>query len=82
MDFSSYSIYLSQRTNTYPSMNDKSIQICNWYNQPGVLIFVHGHCQCSVCEINIDECCRGGRIDDKFIGPVKTSGEDFESERN
>jgi len=40
-------------------MNDKSVHICNWCNQPSVLIWVHGHFQCSVCGINVDECCRG-----------------------
>jgi len=40
-------------------MNDKSVHICNWCNQQAELIWVHGHCQCSVCRINVDECCRG-----------------------
>ena len=38
-------------------MNEKKLVICNWCNQPSVIIWVHG--QCAVCGINIDECCRG-----------------------
>ena len=33
--------------------------LCNWCNQPSTIIWVHGHGQCSVCGINIDECCKG-----------------------
>ena len=33
--------------------------ICNWCNNPSQIIWVHWHGQCSVCGINIDECCRG-----------------------
>jgi rRNA maturation protein Nop10 len=40
-------------------MNEKQTVICIWCNQPAVVIWVHGHGQCSVCGINIDECCRG-----------------------
>jgi len=40
-------------------MNEKLLRICNWCNQPAVIIWVHGHGQCSVCGINVDECCRG-----------------------
>jgi len=40
-------------------MNEKLLRICNWCNQPSVIIWVHGHGQCSVCKINVDECCRG-----------------------
>ena len=40
-------------------MSEEQLIICNWCNQPSVLVWVHGHGQCSVCGINIDECCRG-----------------------
>jgi len=40
-------------------MKDKKVIICNWCNQQTVIIWVHGHGQCAVCGINIDECCRG-----------------------
>ncbi|MCA2004639.1 MAG: hypothetical protein LDL01_02485 [Ignavibacterium sp.] len=33
--------------------------ICGWCNQQAIIIWVHGHGQCSVCGYNIDECCRG-----------------------
>jgi len=39
-------------------MDDNLLSICNWCNQPSAIIWVHGHGQCSVCGINIDECCR------------------------
>lgn len=38
--------------------SDKKI-ICQWCGHLSELIWVHGHGQCSVCGINIDECCRG-----------------------
>lgn len=40
-------------------MKNKLAIICNWCNQPSVIIWVHGHSQCAVCGINIDECCKG-----------------------
>ena len=40
-------------------MNDDYIKICNWCGQPSDVIWVHGHGQCSVCKIVIDECCKG-----------------------
>lgn len=40
-------------------MDNNSLQLCNWCNQQTVIIWVHGHGQCSVCGINVDECCRG-----------------------
>ena len=40
-------------------MSDEKLIICSWCNQPSVVIWVHGHGQCPVCGINIDECCRG-----------------------
>lgn len=32
---------------------------CNWCGKPTTIIWVHGHGQCALCGINIDECCRG-----------------------
>jgi len=32
---------------------------CPWCNQLTEIIWVHGHGQCTLCGINIDECCRG-----------------------
>jgi len=32
---------------------------CPWCNQLTEIIWVHGHGQCILCWINIDECCRG-----------------------
>jgi len=40
-------------------INNTQSVICNWCNQPSTIIWVHGHGQCSVCGINIDECCKG-----------------------
>lgn len=40
-------------------MNEITLNICNWCGQPSIIIWVHGHGQCSVCGINVDECCRG-----------------------
>jgi len=40
-------------------MSDEQLIFCNWCNQPSVVVWVHGHGQCSVCRTTIDECCRG-----------------------
>lgn len=40
-------------------MDDNLLSICKWCNQQSIIIWVHGHGQCSVCGINVDECCRG-----------------------
>ena len=40
-------------------MIDNLPGFCNWCKHPSVIIWVHGHVQCSVCGINVDECCRG-----------------------
>jgi len=37
----------------------KDYIICPNCGQPGRLVWVHGHGQCSTCKVNIDECCRG-----------------------
>ena len=40
-------------------MDNTQPVLCNWCKQPSIIIWVHGHGQCSVCGINIDECCKG-----------------------
>lgn len=40
-------------------MDNTQQVICSWCCQPSTIIWVHGHGQCSVCGINIDECCKG-----------------------
>ena len=50
-------------------MNDNLSHICNWCYQPSVIIWVHGHGQCSVCGINVDECCKGEQVDENLILP-------------
>lgn len=50
-------------------MNDNLSHICNWCNQPSVIIWVHGHGQCSVCGINVDECCKGEQVYENLILP-------------
>ena len=40
-------------------MSSEHLNICKWCNQQSAINCVHGHGQCSVCGINIDECCRG-----------------------
>lgn len=32
---------------------------CYYCQMPRDVVWVHGHGQCAVCRINIDECCRG-----------------------
>lgn len=39
-------------------MNESNYVICNWCNQLATIIWVHGHGQCSICGVNIDECCK------------------------
>jgi hypothetical protein len=51
-------------------MSDDYIHICLWGNQPSVIIWVHGHGQCSECGINVDECCRG-KEDHPLINSLK-----------
>lgn len=43
-------------------MESNDTIICSWCNQPTIIIWVHGHGQCSVCGYNIDECCRGENV--------------------
>ena len=50
-------------------MNDNLSHICNWCYQPSVIIWVHGHGQCSVCGINVDECCKREQVDENLILP-------------
>ena len=32
---------------------------CSWCTQLTEIIWVHGHWQCALCGISIDECCHG-----------------------
>ena len=34
-------------------------QNCPSCCRPTVVIYVHGHCQCQHCRVNIDPCCQG-----------------------
>jgi hypothetical protein len=58
-------------------MNEKLSRICNWCYQPAVIIWVHGHGQCSVCEINVDEYCKGEKAD-----PPVTSTREGEKDKS
>lgn len=40
-------------------MNSEEIFICPNCGLKSQVIWVHGHGQCAVCKVNIDECCRG-----------------------
>jgi len=40
-------------------MYEGKLSNCNWCGQPSTIIWVYGHGQCSVCGVNVDECCRG-----------------------
>lgn len=44
-------------------MDEMRVNICNWCNQPSIIIWVHGHAQCPVYGVNVDECCRGEEAD-------------------
>ncbi len=59
------------------SSKEKSPVICQWCGRPAEIIWVHGHGQCSVCGINVEECCRGEQCEN-------TSGEidDTEKKKN
>lgn len=46
-----------------PDLNEKVR--CMWCGFEGLLVWVHGHGQCSNCGINIDECCRGEACESK-----------------
>lgn len=35
---------------------------CPYCGQCAEIIWVHGHGQCSVCKMNVDECCRGETV--------------------
>ena len=60
-------------------MKEKSFNICSWCNQPSTIIWVHGHGQCSVCGINVDECCRGEQDDNNFVEPEKAKREEADT---
>jgi hypothetical protein len=42
-------------------MNEQNNQliICPWCGHISQIIWVHGHGQCGICNINTEECCRG-----------------------
>ena len=56
-------------------MNTDHKIFCIWCNQPSKIIWVHGHGQCSVCGINIEECCKG-----EEAHPLPSSREEGEKE--
>ncbi|MHB8579878.1 MAG: hypothetical protein ACYDA4_08450 [Ignavibacteriaceae bacterium] len=39
-------------------------RFCDWCGQLAIIVWVHGHGQCSVCGTNVDECCRGESCQD------------------
>ncbi len=43
----------------YDQKEGKYNDYCQWCNQPTIIVWVHGHGQCSICDTNIEECCRG-----------------------
>lgn len=36
--------------------------LCPYCGHHAPIVWVHGHGQCSICHINVDECCRGEQI--------------------
>ena len=65
--------------NEYSKLTDRTLIVCNWCNQPSRIVWVHGHGQCSICGINIDECCQGENIE-RFMEENKTRGYNQENE--
>jgi endonuclease III len=39
--------------------SNKNMVRCPFCSQISHIIIVHGHGQCSLCGVNIDECCNG-----------------------
>lgn len=58
----------------------KTLFICPFCGHLSKMIWVHGHGQCAVCGITIDECCRGEQSD-CTIDNVKST-EEKESDKN
>ncbi len=53
-------------------------RFCEWCGQLAIIVWVHGHGQCSVCGTNVDECCRGENCQDhsdQKPSAQKTNGE-------
>ncbi|MBK9097206.1 MAG: hypothetical protein IPM14_03615 [bacterium] len=61
-------------------MDKKQQIICNWCNQQTAIIWVHGHGQCAVCGINIDECCRGEEAHPPIISQEKREKDKSEND--
>ncbi|MBK7108988.1 MAG: hypothetical protein KA954_06520 [Chitinophagales bacterium] len=41
------------------------IIICPFCGMPAQIVWVHGHGQCSICKMVLDECCRGEQQTEK-----------------
>lgn len=52
----------------------KNLAFCNYCQAPRRVVWVHGHGQCEICKINIDECCRGAALDDNDPGEDSQDG--------
>jgi hypothetical protein len=53
--------------------------ICPWCRHETEIVWVHGHGQCIICKINIDECCRGEQCDLTYNESVQ-KGKNFQGE--
>ena len=36
--------------------------LCPWCHRECVVVYVHGHGQCSLCGVNIEPCCQGTSV--------------------
>ena len=45
----------------------ENLLYCHYCAKHVETIWVHGHGQCPICKINIDECCRGEHCDEKIM---------------
>jgi len=50
-----------KRSQGIKNRKSKNRSHCLFCGNKSDIIWVHGHGQCSVCGINVDECCRGER---------------------
>lgn len=41
---------------------NQNICKCDYCGNDLEIVWVHGHGQCKICKINIEECCRGENI--------------------
>ena len=39
--------------------DSKETTFCPWCQRSSVVVYVHGHGQCSLCKTNIEPCCQG-----------------------